>query len=567
MMMGTVKPEVAIAVLSICGVLLLILIALLIYMYCLRGGKHDYVDYPLYRGFKKHNFFEIVCTPGPGFYSVPLEVRLHTSHAEACDILVDVQYVPPHVNERHMGGVPPGVRLLSANEHYGEQYLLYSQPLVLVNPGRYVISAHTVSSSKRFVGAVHRFCFDLGQRDIHSESPSEEMNLINTQANTLGGDCLSPRHRDVMAEDDTTLRHRPLPPRIIPSEGEVTTFTPIVIAPNKESTTPDQIRYSVDGTYPSLLYTGPFTLSVPPPSSDDMGSSVPIVVRAMVVSSWGCGTASDVVHANLSVYKAGHNFMDPQVPTPVARVHAVDAKLYFDESQRPPNTSILYQLVYVSEARTKPKFSRRRGTVYAGESIPLSEDVAFIYAWTFVGDVGGSRGVVELDEIDGERRRHVRSSAAVYDCHRGTTWNRETRDGVGSSLQRSDRGGSELPPPTICISCSEIDVYFEEPPGGGVVCYTLDRTEPAVPTSAVATVHTASPSLGGPAGVQTHKSTGPNLSTYVYNPNQPIRVTLLQTDQVFLTARTFIPVVDPAAGGAVTCYRFSDRFYRGFTTQ
>lgn len=55
-------------------------------------------------------------------------------------------------------------------------------------------------------------------------------------------------------------------PHIIPDGGEVTTSTPIVITPHERSRTIEQLRYSVDGSYPNLIYNGPFTLSVPPPS-------------------------------------------------------------------------------------------------------------------------------------------------------------------------------------------------------------------------------------------------------------------------------------------------------------
>ncbi|CBH13328.1 hypothetical protein, conserved [Trypanosoma brucei gambiense DAL972] len=564
---ATVKPEIVIAVLSMCGLLTVVVIILLVCSWWSRRKAGAYAGSALYRGFKRRHQFELVCTPGPGAHPAPLEVQLRTSHVDPCDILVDVQYTPPgFLKECNRTAVSPA-RLLGADEHYGEQYLLYSHPFVFRGPGRYTVNAHTVSPSMRYVGAVHNFCFDVLPGDTPSGSGDTEMEASCQHADDFFRHDFSTQ-RDVATKCSITPIRHPLPPRIIPNEGEVTTFTPIIITTNNESTTADQIRYSVDGRYPSLLYTGPFTLSVPPFSNACNGSSVPVVVRAVAVSGSDTGLTSEVVTANFTVYRAGHSFFDPQVPAPVARVHAVYAKLYFDESRRPPNTNILYQLVYVSEARQKPKFSRRRGFVYTGAFVPLREDVAFIYAWTFVGDGNGDGTGVNVDELNGGGRRHIRSSAAVYDCRRGTSWNREARDEGGLHPHNNDRTHrGDLSPPVICVSCSEMEVFFEDPPAGGVVCYTLDRTEPAAPGGATAPEQAVRVGLGTGAQQLARSGPGPNFSTYVYKSNQPIHVTLLQTEQVFVTARTFIPVADGAAGDAVTCYRFSDRFFRGFAIQ
>ncbi|KEG08671.1 hypothetical protein DQ04_06671010 [Trypanosoma grayi] len=544
--MSSVGPEVVIPILSICGVLLLLIVGAIIYLWCHARSRTVAGKYHFYHGFRRRQTLELTCDPVPGTHQAPLEVHLRSTHVEPCDILVDVR----HTREQTMDD-DRTVRLLGTDNYYGEHFLLYTTPLLFVEAGNYTVCAHTVYPTQRVVGAVHQFSFnvvaDAPVAAPHAGDQQKQQIDVNLYRDSAWG-------RPHSLQTGSTNHARPLPPRIIPEKGEVTTFTPVTIAPNADSATADQIRYSVDGSHPSLLYTGPFTLSLPPLNTNSDSRRMPVVVRALAVYGHDEGLTSDITEAQLVVYAAGHSFFDPDVSAPVARIRALDAQMYFDESRRPPNTSIMYQLVYIGEARQKAKFSRKKGVVYDGKPVPLREDVAFVYAWTFVDE--------ERPHGNANGRRHVRSTAAVYDCCRASAWNRELRDEAGEQQE-----SYSLLPPTICISCREMELFFEDPPAGGIICYTLDSTEPLQPDATTTATHMAGLGFNGATRLPTTGVKEPNMSTHIYRENQPIHVTLLKTEQVFVTARTFIPVVDPSAGGAVTGYRHGERFYRGFTTQ
>ncbi|CCD20467.1 hypothetical protein ERJ75_001237000 [Trypanosoma vivax] len=572
----SIRPEVAIGIFVICGIFLLVIIVLLIYLWCRRREGDDKGDETMYRGFKQRNAYELTCIPSPGIHYSPLVVTLHSSSNEPCDILIDVAHTPHHMLSDNVAGITASrgdtstdsaAQLLSSNESHGEHFQLYRSPLQFTRPGTYTIKAHTVYPNLRILGAVHNFTFDVHANN-QSTMNDAKVEQLQGQERLPDPSPQSPRFDLADRAAGVTERQgRLFPPRIVPEDGEVTTFTPIVISPSEDGAPPDQIRYSVDGTYPSILYTAPFTLSVPPFNANNPKSpGVSIVVRAVAICCRDKELASDVVEAHLTVHKPGHTFLDPAVPAPVVQVRAVDAMLYFDETKRPPNTCILYQLVYVAEARQKPKFSRKRGILYDGKSIPLSDDVAFVYAWTFSPEEGGATSPAMNDCPTG--RRHKRSSAAVYDCRRGAKWNRGLREEKGDGVGQSDLDNS-LSPPIICISCKESEVFFDDPPAGGIICYTLDCTEPRAPNAAMVALHMSS--VGLPRPVRLEEEAGPasevNSSTRIYRPGQPIYVTQLEVEQVYLTARTFIPIVDPVAGGSVTGYRFSERFFRGFSTQ
>ncbi|RNF17367.1 uncharacterized protein Tco025E_04906 [Trypanosoma conorhini] len=548
--MVSIGPAVVVPILGICGLLLLLIVAVLIYYCCQLRRRSVPGKYHMYPGFTRRHAFELSCSPAPGVHQSPLEVKLQCLQQQPCDILLDVQYMPGPATATSGGpGAGHTARLLGTDECYGEHFMLYTEPLEFIDPGSYAIYAYAVYPTLRVVGSVHQFCFEVveeGRAAPRVEAQEPQQVSVTIQRDGRASPSFA-------APGCPT---RPLPPRIIPEKGEVTTFTPITIALNEGSTTPDQVRYSVDGAHPSLLYTGPFTLSLPPFNAEDAGGGTPVVVRALTVAAHDGSLTSDITEACLTVYRAGHSFLDPNIPAPVARIRAVEAELYFDESRRPPNTQIIYQLVYIGEARQKAKFSRRKGVVYAGVPIPLREDVAFVYAWTVKGDNHGN----DLLDPSTDQRGHqrARSSAAVYDCTRATSWNRGPRE--------EDAGGG-LPPPFICVRCKEMVVFFEDPPAGGIVCYTLDGTEPAQPDTATTAIHMAGIGLNGAVQLPRSHQKAVALGTHIYRENQPIHVTLLRTEQVVLTARTFIPVVDPAANSAVTGYRFGERFSRGFSTK
>ncbi|ESL12092.1 hypothetical protein TRSC58_00146 [Trypanosoma rangeli SC58] len=553
--MVTVGPTVAVVILAICALLLVLIVAVLIYYCCQLCRRKRIASYHMYSGFKRHNIFELSCVPSPGMYQSPLEVQLQCLQQQPCDILLDVKYVPSRdaaSNGGVGGGADSSVRPPGTDDCYSDHFMLYTEPLEFVDPGSYMIYAYAVYPSLQVVGPIHQFSFEVVSEE--RAAPRVELqDLQQVSVNIPRGGPGSPSFAPPGGHA------RPLPPRIIPERGEVTTFTPITIALNEDSTTPDQIRYSVDGSHPSLLYTGPFTLSVPPFDAEDGGLRTSVAVRAITVSAHDGSLTSGTTEACLTVYRAGHSFLDPNIPAPVVRIRAVKAELYFDESRRLPNTQIIYQLVYIGEARQKVKFSRNKGVVYAGAPIPLREDVAFVYAWTFKEDMHTDEFLNPHTDQHGHRR--ARSSATVYDCTRATSWNR------GSREEDAGATGSGIPPPFICVRCKEMEVFFEEPPVGGIICYTLDGTEPVQPDASTTAIHMAGIGRSGTVHLPRSDKKVVELGTHIYKDNQPIHVTLLRTEQVVLTARTFIPLTDPAANSAVTGYRFGERFNRSFFTQ
>lgn len=165
----------------------------------------------------------------------------------------------------------------------------------------------------------------------------------------------------------------PLPPRIVPAGGVITSATPIHLhSAISETGNVEEFRYSIDGSYPSRLYTGPF--QVPPPDAiptSRMGTPVVVtgggvglnvggtqgaeegrvvVVKAISLTAarrshhppqrgagdltreyggGGVGTSA-VTEAVFRVVHAPTAFFDPVLPSPSLHVRALDAKLYFD---------------------------------------------------------------------------------------------------------------------------------------------------------------------------------------------------------------------------------------------
>ncbi|KAK7194318.1 Chitobiase/beta-hexosaminidase C-terminal domain containing protein [Novymonas esmeraldas] len=592
----------------------------------------------LYHGFHRSTVEELEATPSPhGAWSFPaplvvyLRVRPDTTYTDACDILLTV--------ERWRDAVPAdkcGAQLLGNDGFYHGGYLLYTAPLEFREPGLYVIHAHTVHPSIEVVGLVHRFTYAVagaggtpssltptsppllpyayGPGNTTSASIDIDLarrQMERAQAGGRGlqssahvGPSVDPHSAAAAAVGASSVLDGgevPLPPVITPSGGEVTTSTEIVITPHDMSTTPDQLRYSVDGSYPTLLYTAPFTLSLPPPSllpsqrrqvvvqavavratgavpaalSSDAASAVSS--RSRWAGGGGGGGVSDATRAVLQVRPAGLSYFDPQVPTPSMRLRATDATLYFDESQNPPHTQTLYELAFVAEARRKVKFNRQRARVYDGQPIALSENVATVHAWTAI------RG----DADAGDR---VRSVPTIYDCSRAATERGKlSRRRVEQYNIRPDQ---LLPPPVMCVACNEMELAFDDAPVNGKIAYTLNDTEPALfdvhPPACAVPLHDA----GGAAeharaaperdDAQTSPIHGDSdgAHTYLYQPGRHIHVTQLETQRAYITARVFVPIFEGSDGalygdrgaqggnclgsGRLLGYRYGGVFHRGF---
>lgn len=643
-----------------CGVLFVAVCLLVLYLYCRRRYRRDDASLRLAarhtqqhfqdgqmtalcsasrygEEFRRRSTLELECVPAPSLdrtvmrppFTVRLQLRRAEAYEGACDILLYVERLH-HSSPSDRGGT----MLLGNDSYYHEDFLLYTSPLEFVEDGTYIIDAYTVRPHEKIVGAVHRFTFlvgsDPGSGGAAARAPSSTQLVdinVTRQQNVAATPLSQPGDPERQGPPPTVSLPPsvwpsmgfgpPLPPVISPGSGEVTTSTSIVITPHDRSTVAEQIRYSVDGRYPSLLYSGPFQLSMPPPSVlpsrrlfvDVQAIAVRYPSPLVVVGSGDSApvaaltdhNVSPVVHARLEVRPGGLSYFDAQIPAPAVQLSAVDALLYFDETALPPGTQTVYELVYVTEARQKAKFSRRRGTVYNGSPIHLPESVASVHAWTVssptAADAPASGGAEEIEEDDGGR---IRSVPTIYDCRRAST--EHGKPSRRRMEQYSVLPSQLLPPPVICVSCKEMDLVFDAQPANSCIAYTLNGCEPALcdvyPPACAAVSHTEQeiqsrrtvlphqlqpppkePKAAGvaPAGSLAADS---GANTFIYQAGKRLRVTLLETEQVYVTARIFAPIYESGAGGVqgstgaqgaaagssgtLLGYRYGNVFRRGF---
>ncbi|AYU78997.1 Chitobiase/beta-hexosaminidase C-inal domain containing protein [Leishmania donovani] len=600
-----------------------------------------------YRGFQRYAGEELEAIPSPASASsfptplvVYLRVRAAQVYTDACDILLTVDRLRDSLPSDHSSS-----QILGNDGYYHDDFLLYTAPLEFRVPGLYMIQAHTVRPVDKVVGAVHKFVYVVTGvapssgltpplppanpplltyaegSSANNNTSSIDIDIARRQAERAqaNGDELQqtahvspPAH---MQAPSATVEPSadaagdvPLPPVISPSEGEVTTSTEIVITPHELSTSPDQLRYSLDGSYPTLIYTAPFRLSLPPPSVLPSQRRQVIVqaiaVHAAAAALGDCsaaisacsrpvsGRASVISRAVLLVRPAGLSYFDPRVPTPSMRLRATSATLYFDESDNPPQTQTLYELVFVDEARRKVKFSRQRAQLYDGNPVALTDNVATVHAWTVMSSAAAAEGFNGRAEAAAEDR--VRSVPAIYDCSRAAT--ERGKLSRRRIEQYNIRPEQLLPPPVICVSCSEMKLIFDDPPANGRIAYTLNDTEPALfdvspPACAVPTgdgvgcvKHDGDKgrSRGGKGDDHASPIVGDRdgAHTYIYQPGKHIHVTLMETQQVYVTARVFLPIFEGSDGalygdrgaqggsclgsGRLLGYRYGGVFHRGF---
>ncbi|AIN98559.1 hypothetical protein LPMP_231090 [Leishmania panamensis] len=596
----------------------------------------------LYHGFQRCTAEELEATPSPtSTWSFPaplvvhLRVRAEQVYMDVCDILLTVNRLRDSLPSDHSSQ-----QILGNDGYYHQDYLLYTAPLEFCEAGVYVIQAHTVHPVKQVVGAVHQFVYVVtGMAPSNERKPPPSPANVPLLTYTAGSAADNPTkaidiniarrqaerahpsedafqqaaHVDPSAHRQTSFSATvapsaattgcvPLPPVISPSGGEVTTSTEIIITPHELSTTPDQLRYSVDGSYPTLLYTAPFKVSLPPPSLLP-SQRRQVIVQAIAVhaaaaspgedstvisaSSWvPGGRVSSISRAVLQVRPAGLSYFDPQVPTPSMRLRATDAILYFDESHNPPQTQTLYELVFVNESRRKVKFSGQRACFYDGNPIALTENVATVHAWTVMSsDAAAARfsGGSGADTAD-----RVRSVPTIYDCSRGALEHGKL------SRRRMEQYNIHpeqlLPPPVLCVSCNEMKLAFDDPPANSRIVYTLNDTEPVLcdvnpPACAVPMSNDTCGSRQRQGGKR-EDHVSPILGdrdgahTYVYQPGKYIHVTLMESQPVYVTARVFVPIFEGDDGalyggrgaqggsclgsGKLLGYRYGGVFHRGF---
>ncbi|CCW65341.1 unnamed protein product [Phytomonas sp. EM1] len=634
----------------LCAVLLIIVIVASIYLlrrcrrdkYLVHELDSDLEDSQrLFLGYRRLTERELTTEPAAGTHVSPCVVVLKTIAPSPygtsdLDILINIAFLDPSITtlpvgrdvSNHRNNQNENVQLLGNDSLYSDVFLRYTQPLEFVVPGRYVIQAHTVHPKAETVGIVHQFVFDItNSDDVLGSRPQTSLGLpsapassrikntihINESANTYDDPNRPSTGRDYLARDSYTrqpslyspmegsrVQAAPLPPHIIPESGAVTTRTLINIEP---SGVVEQLRYSVDGGEPTMLYTGPFTLSLPL-GKPQTGRPHLVSIHAIALRG---EAVSEVAKAVLEVRPAEHSYFDPSISAPSMQIRALNAQLYFVETGNPPGARTCYELIYQSEARQKAKFSEKRCILYDGRPIPLGENVAFVYAWTVDGGrlpqrssiADGAPGSAagkdtfsllssgnpnELSRSTLEGGTHLRSVATIYDCARGSV------DHPNPSRKRlSDSGNtaSLLPPPVLCVSCEEIELEFDDAPANSVIAYTLNDKEPALfditpPACAVPVASSASKSphrshhrrrrrrhdsSSNSADDRLEGDPG-GLNTFIYQPGRRIRVTLLESKGVYVTARIFMPVhgasEDRVGSGKLIGYRYGHLFRRGF---
>ncbi|EPY16192.1 hypothetical protein STCU_11485 [Strigomonas culicis] len=128
---------------------------------------------------------------------------------------------------------------------------------------------------------------------------------------------------------------------------------------------------------------------------------------------------------------------------------------------------------------------------YTGVPVRITEDIFQIYAWTldravFERKRGAIAGAADSDDDDRDPSSLLwRSPACLYDCTLQRA--RELPSySIPKAVQRlREMGGAAAraqPPPTpvMCISCSEVELVFEEPPANSKIAYTINGSEPAL---------------------------------------------------------------------------------------
>eukprot|EP00796_Vickermania_ingenoplastis_P009824 gene9824-6897_t len=642
--MGLSKPTIIIiAVYATCGALLVAVLLLGYHLYTLHRKRKLFQQkgsdvYGWYPGFTRITTPNLAADPGPGTYEAPCRVSLTAlSTLQDEDILVHVRRTPNSSNahaggvlrsteqQRHHGG---SGELLGTDAYYHDAFLMYGSPLVFTEPGEYVVQAYTVHNDRHEVGSVHQFVFQVHLLAVEggAEGSTEAERLaqlrrnrelsINLNHERSGSRSSSKRHRhrrhrhgsSVSSTSSTpapaaTAGLRALPPlppiragttatlapRITPASGEVTDTTPIVITPNEHSRTADQIRYSTDGSYPTVLYTGSFTISVPPREISSAAGGVPneqisskshhVVVKAIAVAGGNTGgvesdvTVSPITEAHLRVVRSEMSFYDPTIPAPSLQLRAVDAQLYFDTTRLPTfhGAKVFYQIYTVDlTKRNHVVFDPQMASTYDGVPVAISADVARIYAWTVVG------------------AQHSR--CAVYDAASGSLRLQRQNSGpdtMGAGGMSPYTINPALPPP--------LEVGFEDPPANSRIAYTLNHTEPALtdvypPACAALSSKEHNKILGGREEDNGSTATLPpdtnGFHTFLYESGRKIRLSLLDASGMYITAPAPGPgghhqldrhhretgareEAEQGVGGdhRLVGYRFSAAFHRGFHYQ
>mmetsp|Transcript_29845 Transcript_29845/g.92102 ORF Transcript_29845/g.92102 Transcript_29845/m.92102 type:complete len:577 (-) Transcript_29845:127-1857(-) len=244
---------------------------------------------------------------------------------------------------------------------------------------------------------------------------------------------LTPRSRTTGA-DPRSFKYTVLPPApcIIPHSGSVTDSTKIEIVPRPEAARSSlhDIRYSVDGRYPTTPYSAPFF----PPGSEMKPAD--LVVKAIAVGR--DGTHSKVVEAPLKVESSGFAVYDKDIEAPTCVVKTVNPFLTFDHERyhRHANPVVIW---YKLHFRGGGAGSGEVREWKPGDRVRLVQDnVQSVAAWA---------QDLETKKV---------SAVATY-----TNWKRTVRDHDDSASLRTQT--HSLPVPSIIVNASDVHLRWDEP--------------------------------------------------------------------------------------------------------
>jgi hypothetical protein len=184
---------------------------------------------------------------------------------------------------------------------------------------------------------------------------------------------------------------------------------------------------------------------------------------------------------------------------------------------------------------------------------------------------------------DGQPSTHWEAKVLHYDNTMHRAVNDPPQATASSSAGLRHHGGHDFPPPPLssyvedtslipspvmCITCSDVEVAFDDPPRGGMILYTINDTDPVADLDAET----------------------PNALEYRVG-SAPIKLLRGEYDQVALTARIVFPIeqanggggsrggagssvasshnnrMGGGGGGAYQSYRYGHRFSRHFYVQ
>lgn len=282
---------------------------------------------------------------------------------------------------------------------------------------------------------------------------------------------------------------RPPPPNITPGSGTITELMPITVA-SPACLTDVNLKhlYSVDGGEASLLYNAPFTVPC--------GEGSPERACRVTARTIGRdGTMSDDATANIRVLSASVAVYDPNIPSPVCVVNALEPKLvlqHHEDEHSTQNIYFFYRVTFdnlhsqqqqhqyqnvgpfnlydptcpipIDDAHVRIEAFAQRGT-HAGA--PQSARVHYSWADSLLDAAHGFRNTPGTRHNNSNNNNNSRSRS-------------ESRENANQHHHHPNHHSPDFVlPPVMTVVCSGATLFFEEPPNKRyVIRYALDGSQP-----------------------------------------------------------------------------------------